>query len=239
MKKYFLAAILFAGCLENAFAQTDATTAPGTKEKKIDQYVGVQLNGLIRQVFNFNNSTASTVVNPYLLNYGINLHKTGWGLRLGLGYNYNSTANDDGITSSSTKINDFSARFGIEKAFKLSERWSAGAGLDGVYNKNDDNTSSTIHSFDTTTTATKTVVTSYGGGAMGWLRFHVTPKVLVGTEASFYYITGKQTNTVDVTTSTPTGSGFSVVTTTETVSKPSVSQGNFSSPIVFYLIVKF
>jgi len=237
MKKYLLAAILLTGCFQHAFAQADARAAP--KEKMFDHFVGVQLNGLIREVFNFSNNAAAAAKNPYLLIYGINLHKTGWGLRLGLGYNYNSTSSNDGITSSTAKINDFATRFGIEKAFKLSDKWSVGAGIDGVLNKDDDKTTSIVHSFDTTTTETRTLLKSYGGGAMAWLRYHVTPRVLIGTEASFYYITGTQTNTVAVTTSQPTGGGFPIITTTETVSKPTVSQGTFSSPIVFYLIVKF
>ena len=239
MRKCLLMAILSLGCLKSSFAQTDATTTP-KKDKVIDEYIGVQLNGLIRQVFNFNNSTASPNVSPYLLTYHINLHKTGWGLRLGAGYNYTTTSSNDGITEASTKLNDFQFRFGIEKAFKLGDKWSTGVGVDGVYMSNNDNSSSTVHSFDTTTTATKNVSTSYGGGAMAWLRYNITEHVLIGTEASFYYTSGKETNTIDVTTNQNTGGGgFPIITTTETVSKPTVSQGTFTSPISFYLIVKF
>ena|ERR1022692_2585125 len=103
-----------------------------------------------------------------------------------------------------------------------------------------DVTSTTVKSGDTTTTATKTVISSYGGGPMAWLRYNVTDKILIGTEASFYYVTGTQNTTVDVTTTTFSGGGFgSVTTTTETTSKPTVSQGTFTSPIVFFIMVKF
>lgn len=237
MKKISLAAILFIGCLETSFAQTnDAPAASGKKECPVEQFVGVQMNGLIRQVFNFNNSTSSTEVNPYLLTYDIVSKKSGWGIRVGAGYSYNSSSNDDGITASTSKINDLHIRLGIEKGFKLTNRWDAGVGLDAVYNNNNDNTSSMVRSSDTVTTTNKTVGSSYGGGPVGWLVFNLTERLQIGTEASFYYTTGQQKNTVDITTN-PFGGGG--ITTVETTSKPTITQGTFESPIVFYLIVKF
>ena len=59
---------------------------------------------------------------------------------------------------------------------------------------------------------------------------------MIGTEASFYYTTGKTKMTTDFTDN-PFGGGGA--TTTETVSNPTLSNGTFSSPIVFYLSVKF
>ncbi len=191
MKKITLSVILFMGCLTSSFAQTpDASQT--NKGAGYDQFIGVQINGLIRQVFNFNNSTAPTNVNPYLLTYNINSKKTGWGIRAGIGYNYTSTSNNDGITSTTTKLNDLQFRLGVEKAFKLSDKFTAGAGIDLLLNTNNDNTSNTVSSGDTTTTTTKTVISSYGGGPVGWLRYNVTERILIGTEASFYYLTGVQ-----------------------------------------------
>ena len=242
MRNCLLAAFLFMGCSYNSFAQTDTNPPADMKtEKLFDHSVGVQLNGLIRQVFNFNNSTTTTVLNPYLLTYNINHTKTGFGLRFGAGYNYNSMSTNDGITATTNKINDLQFRIGIEKAFKLSHKWSAGAGIDFVYNTNNDDTKTSVTSFDTTSTETKSVGSSYGGGPMAWLRYHVTDKVLIGTEASFYYTTATQKNTIDVvTSSTSNVPPFNpIINTTETVTKPNTAQGVFSSPMVFYLIVKF
>ena len=241
MKNGLLFAILFAGCTQQSFAQTDSTEAPKVKgEKRIDHYIGVQLNPLIRQVFNFNNAANAAIVNPYLVTYNINLRKSGWGLRVGAGYNYNSGSNDDGITKTTFKINDMHARFGIEKAFTLTTKWSAGIGLDVVYNSNDDNTTNLVRSFDTTTTATKSKLSSMGGGAMGWLRYQLTPRVLIGTETSFYYTSGTDDQTIDITSKSFSGGGGGGVTkTTETKSKPTVTQGILSVPVAFYLIVKF
>ena len=239
MRKISLVAILFLGCVYNCYAQNDATVADNKKETGVDQTVGVQINGLIRQVFNFNNSTASTIINPYLLTYNINLKKTGWSLRLGLGYNYVSTASNDGITAATNRQNDLQMRIGIEKAFAISEKWSAGVGLDFLYNTNNDNTTTTVGTAgfnDTTTTTTKQIGSSYGGGAMGWLRYSITKRVLIGTESSFYYLTGKTKNTTDVTTDPLGNGGFS---TTETTSSPKQSSGNINLPVAFFLIVKF
>jgi len=233
-----LVTILSVGCIVNSFAQTDGPDSK--KDPAMDQYIGVQMNDLIRQVFNFNNSATTPIANPYLLTYNINMKKTGWGLRAGVGYNYASTSTNDGITAATTKLNDLQFRIGIEKAFKLSSKWSAGAGLDFLYNTNNDNTSSTVSSTDTVTTVNKTVSSSYGGGPMAWLRFRVSEHVLIGTETSFYYTTGKQKNTIDITEPTVDPlSGQSFTSTTETVTNPTLSQGTFTVPVAFYLIVKF
>jgi hypothetical protein len=132
------------------------------------------------------------------------------------------------------------ARFGIEKAFTLTTKWSAGIGADVVYNSNDDNTTNLVRSFDTTTTATKSKLSSMGGGVMGWLRYQLTPRVLIGTETSFYYTSGTDDQTIDITSKSFSGVGGGGVTkTTETKSKPTVTQGILSVPVAFYLIVKF
>jgi hypothetical protein len=239
MKKLLAAGILIAGCINHSFAQADSTVTV-RKEKIFEHTVGVQMNQLIKQVFNFNNATV-TNVNPYLFTYSINLAKSGWGIRVGAGYTYNSGATDDGITKTISDINDMHFRLGVEKAFRLSDKWSAGVGIDGILNSNDDKTTTTVRSFDTTTTATKTVLSDHGAGVMGWLRYNLTKKVLIGTESSFYYTTGTNEQTIDITTRVPNGGGGGGTTpkTTETKLSPTVSQANFTMPIVFYLMVRF
>src|SRR4051812_12184634 len=131
MKRALLCIALFAGYVNTCMAQADVVTPTVKKEKKFDQVVGAQLNGLINEVFNFSNNNSTTPVNPYLLVYSLNSRKSGWGLRLGLGYNYTSSSSDDGITANSTKLNDLAVRLGVDKAFMLSDKWSAGIGIDG------------------------------------------------------------------------------------------------------------
>jgi len=235
MRKSLLAALLFTAPAMHAFAQQ--STDSGIKPAKYEHHIGVQMNELIRQVFNFNNSS-STNNNPYLLMYSVNSVKTGWGLRLGLGYTYKSFTDDDGITRKESNLNDLRLRLGVEKAFRLSAKWTAGAGVDGVFATDDDKTTSVIRSFDSSTTVTKTNISSYGGGAMAWLRYNITPRVLIGTETSFYYSTGNQKQTISITQRDFGTPGQPFETTTSKIDNNN-SQGIFSVPVAFYLIVRF
>src|SRR5690606_24220258 len=99
-----------------SYAQDEPGMQATPKEKKLEHRVGVQVNELIRQVFNFSNTSAN-VNNPYLLMYSVNWAKTGWGIRLGAGYTTRSIANDDGISSTVSDINVLNLRLGFEKAF--------------------------------------------------------------------------------------------------------------------------
>lgn len=239
MKQLTLICILMAGCMQYGYAQQEAV--PELKKVKThDHYVGVQLNSLIRQVVNFNNNTSTTPVNPYLLVYSVNSIKSGWGLRAGLGYHYNSSTTKDGITETKSEINDLNARVGIEKRFDLSRKWKAGAGLDAVMSYNDANTDATIHSFDTTITLTKSKLPAYGGGAMGWLRYNISDRICIGTEASFYYVIGTEDRETRVTKKKQSTTPPFVVSTTTTItnSKPQFSEAVFKSPVVFFLIIR-
>ena len=238
MKKITLSLILLAGCTQYSFAQADNNVPEPKKENKMEHQIGVQINGLIRQVFNFNNSAANTNTNPYLLTYNLTF-KSMWGVRAGIGYNYVSNTNDDGITATETHINALQVRVGGERVFRLSNRWTAGAGLDFVAKMNNDRTVNTIHSFDTITTDTKSNGTGAGGGAMAWLRYSIAKHIQIGTEASFYYLSMSEKDVVTITNRTFGGSGGSIITTTETTSKPKSAAGTFSSPIVFYIVIKF
>jgi hypothetical protein len=232
MKKIIFTVILLAGCLGYTFAQTEGNT--GKKEKATDMYIGVQINGLIRQIFNFNNSNANTNTNPYLLVYSFNSRKTGWGLRFGAGYNYNAFTTDDGITKTENNINDMQFRIGGERSFMLSRKWSAGAGVDIVFNRNDDHTVSVVNSTPFgggETVDTRTQSNTYGGGPQAWLRYHITDRVIIGTETSFYYITGHETKAITVDNGFPSPS--------QPNQDNSVSHGTFNSPIAFFLMVKF
>lgn len=237
MKKIVLAILSIALGSSVCYAQeSTAETAP--KEKKLEHHIGVQMNELIRQVFNFNNSTASNLNNPYLIVYSVNLAKTGWGLRLGAGYTRNTFSDDDGVTKRETDINDLNLRLGVEKAFKLSDKWTAGAGLDGLYSNDNDYTNSVIRSFDTTTTKTNSKVTRYGGGAMAWLRYAISPRVVIGTETSFYYQVGNQQQTINIMKRNNSLPSRPMVITTSTIDGD-VTEGIFRLPVVFYLMVRF
>ena len=235
-KPFFIASTLLFISI-NAFSQTD-DEKPETR--RYTHQVGVQVNELIRQVFNFNSNTANTAnTNPYLLVYHINARKSGLGLRIGLGYNYQNFTNDDGITRQESTLNDFRGRFGFEKMFHISRKWTAGAGIDGVFNSNNDYTKSTIRSFDTTTTIITSKIQNYGGGGMAWLRYQVGRHILIGTETSFYYTTGNQKDDVSITKRKFSGQGNSPLVTSTTSVDNNKSAGSLSIPVAFYLLVQF
>ncbi len=241
MKKIALSVILLAGCVQQCFAQADNNVpAPQLEKKKAEltHQVGVQLNGLIRQVFNFSNSTANTNTNPYLLTYSLNF-RSGWGARLGVGYNYASKKESDVVTTE-TKTNTLRGRIGAEKLFKLSDKWTAGAGADFVVHLNDDITTTTQIIVDTLIIVNKSKGTGLGGGPMAWLRYRISDHVLIGTETSFYYVATKPTNTKVETLKTLDQFGSGSISSTKTeIKKPQIAEGVFSAPIAFYIIVRF
>ncbi len=231
MRKILLAAILSTGCISSAFAQTDNLSGP--KEKKFDHVFGVQLNDLMRQIFTFNNSTAAANTNPFLFTYNFNSRKSGWGLRAGVGMTINSSTTNDNVTKRTSDINDIQFRIGGEKAFHLSNKWSAGAGIDAVIKTNDDKTTAVTNSGYTYTTNTTSKATTLGGGGMAWLRYHLTDKILLGTETSFYYLRGTNKQTI-VTTDDGPYHNYS-----ETKTDDDLTEGKISVPVVFYISVKF
>ena len=159
MKKILLATLLLAGGTQFVYAQNEAPVEK--KAPVVDQYFGVQVNQLVRQVLNFSNTSSTNTINPYLLNYSINSKNTGWGARLGVGYNYSSTSSNDGITSTDIKLNDLAFRIGLDKVVKISDNWDAGFGLDFVGNMNDDHTVNVVNSsFGGQNTDTKTTISS-------------------------------------------------------------------------------
>ncbi|MCB0698998.1 MAG: hypothetical protein H6551_13035 [Chitinophagales bacterium] len=238
MRRHLFATVM-AVCFSLSFtqAQEDAPQAP--KGKLFQHQVGVQMNDLIRQVFNFSD-VSNPPNNPYLLIYHLNLAKSGWGVRLGVGPEIRAFKNDDGITETDNDIFRMNARLGFEKAFALSDRWSVGVGLDGVYENELIKTKSTIRSFDSARTDVTSKLITTGGGTMAWLRYNVTPNITIGTETSFYYRVGTFQQGITVTRKIVQGfPGGSQEQTTNSEIDTKERSGTFSLPTVFYIIVRF
>ncbi len=222
--------ILWAFFLFNAvcsFAQADTISVK--KEKKFDHYISVQINELTKQILSVNNSNIVND-NPYLLTYNINDRKTGWGLRAGIGFNYDATTTNFDPTNNgvqTSKVSDLKFRAGIEKAFKLSDKWSTGAGTDFVYKYNKDESSqryqNSTYGYDSTSK-----INQYGFDVMGWVRYSFSKRILVGTEVSFYYVTGTLKGNITYLSQGQTGGDFD--------NKNKDSKLNL--PVVFYLTVK-
>lgn len=233
VKNLLLAVLVFTASA--SYAQT-ADTAIASK--RYSHQFGLQVNELFRQIFNFDGNAVNT--NPYLFTYSINSVRSGWGLRTGVGYNYQSATTDDGITRRTSELNDLKFRIGGEKLFMLSRKWSTGVGADFVVDHNDDYTKSMVRSFDTVTTVTNTKLTALGGGPMVWLRYHINKNILIGTEASFYYTKGEEKSDVSITRRQfiPGTGGSQIVTTTSKVDNERIS-GTLAVPIAIFIFVKF
>lgn len=237
LKKITLTAAI-AACFTSIANAQDEPANP--KQKMFEHQVGVQANELIRQVFNFNNNN-NTLNNPYLLTYSLNWRKPGIGIRLGVGPDFRSFKDDDGIVQQENNINVMNLRAGLEKTFVLSDKWSAGAGVDYVFANDVSYTKTFTRSFDSTYTDIASSNVTQGYGAMAWLRYHITPHILVGTEASFYYRKGDFKQDISITTKTQGGPiGQPAVYETKTTKIDNeVEFGTFNLPMVLYLIVKF
>src|SRR5690348_13582311 len=119
MRKLILTIAIAVAGTSCIYAQTDSTQyADSTAHrKKIDHYIGVQINELIRQVLNFSN-TNNAITNPYLLTYTMHFNKPNIGIRLGFGYKYTSSTTDDGVTKTTSNLNDLSLRLGVERMYQ-------------------------------------------------------------------------------------------------------------------------
>lgn len=237
-KLQFAAAILLCS-YSTMYAQDDVLTSDSRGNGfKLNHTIGVQVNELVRQVFNFNDVSARNT-NPFLFIYHVNHNPTGWGVRLGVGPYFKTFQDDDGIVETESDVNIFDARVGIEKAFRLSPKWSAGAGADFVYHRDLTITKTFTKTFDSTRTDLNSNITTIGYGAMGWLRYHITPNVLIGTETSFYYRSGDNKQQISITTKQ---SGFPGPGTTQTKKSEidnGVKEGIFYVPTAIYLMVRF
>ena len=208
-----------------------------SNNRAYDYYIGVQANNLIKQILN-SNSTGTG--NPYSVNLSMDSKKTGWGFRMGIGYGHGNGNNNLGTELTNSSGDDLQLRLGIERAYSLSKRWSAGAGFDFVLNSNNDFNYQSVYSTnsigqaDTLHTGTRTLAYSMGGGLMGWLRFKISEHLLIGTESSFYYIAGMKKQTVSYNQWT----GIGYVDETSTTNK-GISQGAFTAPIAIFIHVKF
>jgi hypothetical protein len=248
----------FIFCNYNGFSQADSlfqdTASVVQKksvifEKRSSHYLGVQANQLIRQLLNFSSSN-STIDNPYLVTYSVNSKKTGMGFSTGLGFSINEISDGDQTNRRTTKINNVSLRLGFEKKSNLGKKWYVSWGFDLTHD-NLKNETSNAQSPDLTNpnvkfvsiTANKT--SSWGFGPRFTLNFRITDRIILGTEANYYYKSG--TNSTEASTENtflqfdPNTGGSRLVTQSNKLSDTSsdFTKFQFVIPAVLYLIVKF
>lgn len=217
MSVKFSGSILLLFFCSFAFAQQDST------HQKANHYIGVQANQLIKQLFNLSNNN-NVVNNPYMLVYTINSAHNGWGGNIGFGYTYNEFKDGDAFNSRETKINNLFLRGGFEKKTNIGKKWIFSAGVD-ITRDFQNNETKNISNGSTFETETKSK--GWGFGPRATLNFKITNRILLGTECTYYFRSGK--NSTKITTS------FSPPEERSDKSK----QFLFTVPAVLILIVKF
>lgn len=214
----------------NVFAQSDQPSEADS-EKKATTYLGVQANQLIRQIFNFSNSN-SAIDNPYLFIYSVNSKETGVGFSSGLGFSVSQISSGDPSNKFQTKINNLSIRVGVEKKSSIGKKWLVSWGFDITHDnlKNETSNTQSFNPNNTSVSTTTNTTSSWGIGPRFTLNFQITNRILLATEANYYYKSGSTATTAS--TSSP---GFN----NETKTSSDFTRFQFTLPAVIYLIVKF
>jgi hypothetical protein len=176
-------------------AQDRPVEATETVQPKgnVSHYIGIQANQLLRQLISFGgNSTA--VNNPYLLTYSVNSRTNGFGFSTGIGLSSVTTKTSDNFTSVVSHVNDFAWRFGLEKKTYFSKYWLFSMGGDVVIDLNKAETKSQSGGGNPQTSVT--TKTHRGGlGPRASLAFQFHDRLMVGTEAAYYFKWGNQEQT--------------------------------------------
>ena len=177
--------------------------------------------------------------------YTISHVKTGYGAHIGLGYDYNRIVTNNTQASRETKVNKLFYRIGVEKKFLLSKRFESGIGLDFIAGRQTDKTFSISvtnvgSGIDSAVTTVTEKITSIGYGTQLYLGFHITEKIILGTEATFYFSAEKQNeNVYIIDTFTDALSNQQTITSTNQNSGADTDNFDLSIPTALFLIVKF
>lgn len=230
MKRVFFMVLIVSTVLSASAKKRIIAPETPQKVKTTDHYIGVQANFLLREFFNFG-GTSFAPVNPFGFVYHINNRRSGAGIRIGLGPSIYNTTNIDGLATIKSKGHDVSARLGFDKRFTIDNRWEAGFGIDAVFNTAKDETKNDQMNSQGFISETSSLSTSYGGGPMGYLRYKLRPNILLGTETSLYYLTGKNENRTAIISSGQVVS--------ESDDNDKFSQGQLNLPVSLYLLIKF
>lgn len=233
MKKFLLSCFLVSTGYYSAICQSkDSLLA----KKGTMHIVGVQANALVRQIFNFGGSS-NAVSNPYLLTYTALGKKSKWGFDVGAGYTLFNTLDSDGNTKRESNINELFFRAGLQRLIPLNRNFSSTLNFHVLYDlinnktKSEENFGSQITE---RTTYNNTV--RYGLGPNIGLRYRISPRVFIGTEASYYFKLGNTKQDITIITKFP-GSGFEQKT--ESNVDDDFNELRFNVPAVLYLMVRF
>jgi hypothetical protein len=171
------------------FAQEDSAQVDSAKPKRLSShYIGLQANQLVKQLLNLGGST-SAINNPYLITYSVNSNTSGVGLNLSVGYTMDESlsVSGDGSSQLQTTLKEFFFRIGIEKKKQIGKRWVLAAGGDLVVDTESNRIESTSNGGGSAqVNINEEKSNALGTGVRVALNFHISDKVLLGTEATYY-----------------------------------------------------
>lgn len=208
------------------YAQDNFVQENGPKPtRRATHYVGIQANQLVKQLLNLGGSS-SAVNNPYLVSYSVNSNDTGVGLNLSVGYQLDETSGGDFQSQVNTRIEEFFFRIGVEKKLQIGKRWILSAGGDIVVENKSDRTETLFVGSDAPSVETDKAG-GFGTGPRVSLNFNISEKVLLGTEANYYFKLISTSNTLTQPFGTPVRHS------------DDKTKFQLSVPAVLFLIVKF
>lgn len=217
---------------------TWAQTTP-TDIDKITHYAGLQANQLLKQIISFGSSPS--INNPYLVKYSLRFNASQTQINAGFGYTYNQLTEKNGLKSDRSDL-DF--RLGYGKVYAVGRRLELGIGIDGVLKAQNTQTVN-VQSFnfgsgiDSTVTTTKSVVMGYGLGPQVTLSYAITDRVIIGTEASYYFIRSKQSSEQQAKNYSSNFGGPEILTVTTEKDENKSMDFNLQLPVALFLIVTF
>lgn len=225
-----LSLILFTAT--SVVAQEADSAKTENKRKLFEHQIGIDAT-LFIQNFTFNGG--SFIGSPYTLNYKLlfnlnDFYLNNVGLRAGFGYNRVHASNENIIqgTSNSSREIRWDYRLGIETQKQVGKHWMVYLGLDYVLQEQDNSFKNSFKSGNSIfTTESSTKLKSTGVGPVVGMQFNFSKHIAIGTELSFYSMTG--------TSESITQSGSSI----PQVNKGTIKQARMIPPAFVNFIVRF
>lgn len=239
MRKYIWSLVAVSQLLAaSAFAQEELP-AP----RKSAHYIGLQANQLVRQIFNFSN-TNSSVNNPYLLTYAVNSISNGVGFTTGFGYNFQQTTDGDQFVDRTITADDIFFRLGFEKKSKLAPKVIFSIGADMIFDRLKSTTKTEEKTQSEIVFESGSNAKSIGFGPRVTINYQLHEKIIIGTEANYYYKRTKTEETekqvfFETVFDPTTGQPRTVRRTQENSDTEKSKRFQFNSPAVIFLIMKF
>jgi hypothetical protein len=174
---------------------TEVTKRAGlvdTQEKEkstatTNHYLGIVANQLLRQLFNFGGDDNSFNA-PYLLQFAINSKQNGKGVNIGLTYDRNSFTDNSNNATRKTNTRTISFRIGYDRKNDWGKRWIGIYGFDLLLDGNKSKTDNTPTGSGFTIESTSK---GWGFGPRVGLLFRISDKILLGTDAAYYFHSSK------------------------------------------------